>query len=251
MPGLGQGGEVMMELDLSEDGHVHTNYFVGLGDIERTIAAACRSGLLSITCVESASSTATWISDFVELLAQQRERSNIALLAAVEVCMSDSRGALDLPMHLPAGLGEVLVSDDLLPLHGQLIGSADVHAGLRDGVWTPAEVTESLVSSYIAVMLRNRKSKIHLTFAHPFKILERAGISDAYLSDEQIDRLCDVATHTRSSFEISERWTCPSISICRRLAERGVSLKAGSDAYTNRRVGSYRFVRRVAELIAA
>ena len=70
----------MSELDLSEDGHVHTNYFVGLGGMERTVASACRSGLLSITCVEAASASATWIGDFVELLAEQRERSNITLL---------------------------------------------------------------------------------------------------------------------------------------------------------------------------
>jgi putative hydrolase len=225
-------------MTIREDVHVHSTYSDGKHTLEENLLAAQRRGLSLLVCVDHVRADTPWVATFSNHVRLLQRETNILLRSGLETKILNSSGLLDLPLdyHLADRL---YVADHQLPLADGCLAPVAVRHQMETGALTAAQVVESLVASTIAAI----RAYPRVVLAHLFSFLPKVGLSEAAVSDEQLERL--VAVMAGVEVEVSERWRCPSERVVRALASGGAIILASSDSHRAETIGDYDYVREI------
>ncbi len=234
----------MQRLRLDEDHHVHSTFSDGKGTIVDNIAQAERRGLKTLVCVDHVRRDTDWLPGFVAAAKACADGTDVRILVGVEAKILDADGHLDVPTRLD-GVDKIYAADHQMPLPGGCRPARPVREMLADGRLSPNGVMELLVRATCRAMCRHPG----LVVAHLFSVLPKLGLNERDVPSTLVCELAAAAVATGSSFEVDERWRCPSSRTVRLLLACGAEVVASTDSHRAEDVGRYEFVREVAQAV--
>ena len=227
------------------DFHVHSTFSDdGHSSLAENFAAASAAGLSTIRLTEHVRADTAWVPDFVAAVAAEPIPEGLTVLTGVEAKLLSLDGSIDLPAHLD-GIGAVVLADHQFPGVDGPWSPSETRGRLAEGL-TASEALDQLVDATIAGMTgfdRSRGQQLQL--AHWFSILPKVGLSEAQLSDAQLERWAASAAESGTLVEVNEKWGCPGPRAVAVALRHGVSVVASTDAHRAEDVGRYEVVPRI------
>jgi putative hydrolase len=223
---------------LTGDYHVHSTFSDDAhSTIEENLAAAASVGLTHIRLIDHVRQSTDWVPEFLSAVAAAPKPDGLTVLTGVEAKILNARGELDLPPGLVVGRGGV---DAIVIADHQFPGT--------DGAWTPDETRERLAAGLsvadaldllVGATIAAMESVESGQLAHCFSILPKIGLSEADLSDAQLESWARGAARTGTLIEVNEKWACPGSRSLRAAVAAGATLVASTDSHLASDVGRY------------
>jgi putative hydrolase len=240
---------------LDEDFHVHSAFS---DDATSTVAdnvrAAAARGLRTVCLADHVRRDTTWVPEMAAAVQACRGptgvRDGVRVLAGVEAKILDTRGHLDLPAELDAGVDLVLVADHRVPTAAGPEHPATILRSLKNGTTTAAQVIEDLCRSTANAISPQRCPRRPL-LAHLFSVLPKVGLSEDAVPGPVLADLAWRIARSGALVEVNEKWSCPSPRTVAALAAVGVPLVAGSDSHHCRDIGRWDSVEVTAGMVTA
>jgi histidinol phosphatase-like PHP family hydrolase len=232
-------------IDLSRDAHVHTAFSAGHDSISVLVAAAEAAGITELTVADRVGPDTSWLPPYIATIQRAQQRTDVVLRRGVEVEAIGVDGWLAFPSDL-GQLEVISVGLSRLPMTSGLLGPETVRSMVDSGVLDPIEVIERLASVLCLAMERVGRYA-PTTLARPLEFLAQAGIPESDVAESMITAIVDTCLATGTVVELSERHRMPTRRLARALAERGVRIVAGSDAYLARDVGRWHYLAELAD----
>jgi putative hydrolase len=224
---------------LRGDHHVHSTFS---DDAESTlaenIAAAAAAGLTELRLIDHVRTSTEWVPEFVAAVAAEPVPGGLTVLTGVETKILDANGALDLPSAAFEGRGlgvdRIVIADHQFPGPEGPWHPEQAKQRIAEGL-AVADALDLLIAGLIGAMGSVERAQL----AHCFSILPKVGLTEADLSDAQLDAWATAAARTGTLVEVNEKWGCPGPRALRAAVSAGAILVAGSDAHHARDVGRY------------
>ncbi len=213
--------------------------------MRENIEAAESLGLEELTCVDHVRADTAYLPDYVAEIERLRPTTSLTVLCGIEAKLLDTSGALDLPPELPAGIDRIYAADHQVPFVDGPHHPREVEAGLTTGELDPGAVVDDLVAATVGAV----REYENVVIAHLFSVLPKIGLSEADVSEEQLERLAAGTAAGGGRVEISERWKCPNARSLRPFVSHGIEILISTDAHMSSRLGRYESCRQtLAEL---
>jgi putative hydrolase len=223
------------------DFHVHSTYSDdAVSTIGENIAAARARGLSRVRLIDHVRASTTWVPEFVAAVGRETVPDGLEILTGVETKILTTHGDLDLPSDLvvgPGGVDTVVIADHQFPGPTGPWTPSQARDQLNGGLAT-IDALDLLVGALVAAMNAVTSGQL----AHCFSILPKIGLSEADLSNEQLQRWASSAAATGTLIEINEKWGCPGPRAIRAAIDAGATVVAATDAHVATDVGVYRLV---------
>jgi putative hydrolase len=232
---------------LDQDHHVHSTFSAdAVSTVAQNVDTARQRGLRALCLADHVRHDSAWVPDFVSAVDELRPVPGLDVLAGVEVKILDRTGRLDLPEGI-GGTDVVLIADhqfpgDLGPVHPRAMRDA-----IATGLVTEGEVVDCLMDATAGALMTATRLDQRPQLAHLFSIMPKMGLDEAIIPDQVIGQLARQARAAGARLEVNEKWACPSARTVRAFAEAGVDLVASTDSHDCRGIGSYSWVRRIAD----
>jgi putative hydrolase len=223
---------------LDADYHVHSTFSDdAVSTIEENLAAAMAAGLTTVRFIDHVRASTPWVSEFVAAVAALTVPNGITVLTGVETKIMDVAGTLDLPDDIVSGdvrVDAIVMADHQFPGPDGPWTPEHTIAQLAAGL-APSDALDQLIDAYVAAMVAFPGGQL----AHPFSILPKVGLSEAQLTDQQLERWASTAAATKTMIEVNEKWACPSPRTLAAAFAAGAIVVAATDSHTAADVGSY------------
>lgn len=219
----------------AEDMHVHSTFSDGEGTIEENIAAAEARSLTALTCVDHVRHDTDWHPGFVEEVRRLSGQTELELRCGLEAKLLDTSGALDCPDDL-AGADRLYAADHQVPTADGPAHPRFVMEQIGKGELEAADVVEAIIAATIGAVERYGSV---IVIAHLFSILPKAGLSEAEVPLESIERLAAATAEAGATVEISERWACPSARTVTCFKEADARVVLSTDSHSPETIGRY------------
>ena len=219
-----------------EDMHIHSTFSDGMHSIPQNVATAEAVGLKRMCCVDHVRRDTAWVPQFVEVVRDVDASSTLSVLSGVEAKILDEYGTLDIPDTMD-GVDFIYAADHRFPLGGRCLDPKDVKVMIAQGVLNAESAVRSLFRATHQVIVRNER----VVVAHFLSILPKVGLDESMVSLAHVEVLARCAKEQGASFEIDERWSCPSQRITEVLLRQGVPVFLSTDSHRRETIGVYEY----------
>ena len=222
-----------------EDMHIHSTFSDGMHSITQNVATAEALGLSRICCVDHVRRDTAWVPEFVEAVQRADESSDFEVLCGVEAKILDEYGTLDVPEALD-GVDFIYAADHRFPFGGRCLDPKDVKLMIMQGIISAESAVRSLFRATHQAIVRNDR----VVIAHFLSILPKIGLDESMISLAHVEVLARCAKEHEASFEIDERWSCPSQRITEVLLRHRVPVFLSTDSHRRETIGVYEYADR-------
>lgn len=231
-----------MSFDLWEDNHTHTDQTDGADSLDAMLNAAEAAGLARIVVTDHVRRDSHWVPDYVRAVRTQAALRPLEVVCGVEAKILDTFGRLDLPGGLD-GVAQVIVADHQFPTRRGPMSPRETGELIASGAMRP----EDAIADLIDATARAVHQFDRVVVGHLFSVLPKIGLDESVITREHVSTLAAACRAADAAVEINEKWRTPSERVAHLLSGYGVRLVASSDAHGVAAVGTWDYVRTVAD----